>query len=73
MAGDKLIFEGIVENAMGNGNFLVSVENIEDSIHCTLSGRIRKNAIRIVEGDKVRIEVTPYDPSRGIIVYRMKG
>jgi len=73
MAGDKLSFQGVVERAMGNGNFLVVVETISEPIRCTLSGKIRKNTIRIVEGDGVKIEVSPYDVSKGTIVYRMKG
>jgi len=73
MAGDKLEFQGVVEKAMGNGNFRVAVKQMAEPLRCTLSGRIRKNTIRIVEGDNVKIEVSPYDVSKGVIVYRMKG
>ncbi len=73
MAGDKLVFVGKIEKAMGNGNFRVSIPDTQTPLQCTLSGRIRKNTIRIVEGDMVKIEVSPYDISKGIIVYRLKG
>lgn len=73
MAGDKIDFLGTVIKAMGNGNFRVAIDEMEAPLHCVLSGRIRKHAIRVVEGDSVKVEVSPYDLSRGTIVFRMKG
>jgi len=73
MAGDKMEFVGVVEKALGNGNFRVNAEGVSVPLKCTLSGKIRKNTIRIIEGDSVRIEVSPYDISRGVIVYRLKS
>lgn len=70
MTKDVLEFEGIVIQSRGNGNFLVESEDL--TISCVLSGKIRKHAIRILEGDKVKVEVSPYDLSKGRIVYRMK-
>lgn len=67
----KMEFEGIIKAAKGSGNFLVSLESGPE-ILCTLSGKIRNNNIRVVEGDLVKIEVSPYDLSRGRIVYRHK-
>lgn len=71
---DHLQFDGIVLAARGNGNFLVQIDNSESPpISCSLSGKIRKNSIRILEGDKVKIEVSPYDMTRGLISYRSKA
>jgi translation initiation factor IF-1 len=71
---DCLQFEGIVLSARGNGNFLVKIDDSNsDPISCVLSGKIRKNTIRILEGDRVKIEVSPYDLSRGRICYRSKA
>lgn len=67
---DKLEFEGVVIAAKGNGNFIIKA-NQGPEIFCSLSGKIRKNNIRIMEGDTVKIEVSVYDTSRGRIVYRM--
>lgn len=71
MAGDKLEFEGTVIAARGNGRFLVLSE--EQEIQCTLSGKIKQNNIRVLEGDKVKIEVSPYDTRNGRIVFRFKA
>jgi translation initiation factor IF-1 len=65
-------FLGVVQKAMGNGNFLVKTSELPTPVRCTLSGKIKKNTIKIIEGDKVRIEASPYDLTRGRIVYRMK-
>jgi translation initiation factor IF-1 len=68
---DKLEFEGIVETSC-KGKFKVRVnENYE--VLCSLSGKIRQNDVRILVGDKVKIEVSPYDLKIGRIVFRCKG
>lgn len=74
MAGDKLEFDGIVSNARGNGMFIVKVspENGGNDVLCKLSGKIRQNNIKILECDKVKIEVSPYDLTKGVIVYRSR-
>ena len=66
---DKLEFEGKVEEALPNAMFRVKCDNAL-SVLATISGRIRKNYVRILPGDRVTIEVSPYDPSRGRITYR---
>lgn len=63
--------EGTVEEALSNGMFRVLLEN-GHSIICVISGRMRMNFIRIMPGDKVRVEMTPYDLSKGRITYRYK-
>lgn len=67
---DALEFEGVVED-FSNGKFKVRV-NPDFAALCTLSGKIRQSAIKVIVGDKVRIEVSPYDTTMGRIVYRLK-
>lgn len=68
---DCLQFDGIVLAARGNGNFLVKLDDSNsDPVSCVLSGKIRKNTIRILEGDRVKIEVSVYDLSKGRIIFR---
>ena len=63
--------EGVVEEALSNGMFKVLLEN-DHSIIAVISGRMRMNFIRIMPGDKVKVEMTPYDLSKGRITYRYK-
>ena len=70
MAKNDLIkLDGIVEEALSNANFRVRLEN-DHVILATISGKMRMNYIRILAGDKVTIEMSPYDLTRGRIVYR---
>ncbi len=62
--------EGTVVDTMPNTTFRVELEN-GHIIMAHISGRIRKNYIRIMTGDKVRVEMTPYDLSKGRITYRL--
>jgi len=73
MAGDLLEFEGTVLKAQGNGIFLVKLDAGSVEISCHLSGKIKKNTIRILEGDRVKVSVSPYDLTKGIITFRTKG
>ena len=57
------------EEALGNTNFRVTLDNGMELI-CTISGKIRKNYIRIMPGDKVKVEVSPYDITKGRITRR---
>lgn len=68
---DRLEFEGEVIDA-NKGKFKVKVhENLV--VLCTLSGKIRMNSVKILIGDKVKIEVSEYDTSQGRITYRNKS
>ncbi len=69
--GDKLEFEGRVEEALPNAMFRVKCEN-GLLVLATVSGRMRKNYIRILPGDRVSVEVSAYDPSRGRVTFRHK-
>jgi translation initiation factor IF-1 len=67
---DKLIFDGVVEE-FSNGKFTVKI-NEGYRVLATLSGKIRQNAVRIIVGDFVQVEVSAYDPQMGRIIYRLK-
>ncbi len=68
---DVLTFSGIVTDKLPNTMFRVTLEN-GHQILATISGKIRKNNIRINVGEKVQVEMTPYDLSRGRITFREK-
>lgn len=61
---------GTVQEALGNAMFRVKVENSEHMVTAYLGGKLRQNEIKIIEGDKVILEVSPYDLSKGRIMYR---
>jgi translation initiation factor IF-1 len=62
---------GQVVEALPNAMFRVELEN-EHEIICHVSGKIRMNYIRILPGDKVAVELSPYDLTKGRITYRYK-
>jgi translation initiation factor IF-1 len=67
---DVLIVEGEVIENLPNTLFRVKLNDSDKVILCYLSGKMRKNYIKILPGDKVRIEITPYDVNKGRIVFR---
>lgn len=73
---DLVEFDGIVTDVLAGSTFKVAVKNndgtVGHSVLCYLGGKIRQNSIRIILHDQVRIAVSPYDPSRGKIIYRSK-
>ena len=72
MAKDDLIkMSGKIEDVLPNAMFRVELEN-RHKILATVSGRLRQNNIRILLGDSVEVEMSPYDLNRGRIVYRNK-
>ena len=68
---EQLEFPGVVRELLPNATFRVKLEN-GHTIHAFISGKMRMNYIRILPGDKVTVELTPYDLSRGRIVFRAK-
>ena len=66
---DAFEVNGTVSQALANTRFKVELET-GNEILAHVAGRMRKNFIRIVPGDKVRVELSPYDLSKGRIVYR---
>ncbi len=72
MAKQELIKQdGVIEESLSNAMFRVRLEN-DHLIVATISGKMRMNYIRILPGDKVSVEMSPYDLSRGRITYRYK-
>lgn len=71
MKDNVTVVEGEVVENLPNTLFRVKLFNSEKVILCYLSGKMRKNYIKILPGDKVRAEMTPYDLNRGRIVYRI--
>lgn len=66
----KLKIKGIVVETLQGGNFKVKLENNVE-IMANVSGKIRVNRIQILKGDTVEVELSPYDLTRGRIVYRI--
>jgi len=67
-----LEFTGLVLQELGNSMFRVELD-LGQTITCTISGKIRKNYIRIMAGDRVKVEVSPYDLTKGRITIRLKN
>lgn len=63
--------DGTIIEALSNAMFRVQLEN-DHIIIATISGKMRMNYIRILPGDRVKVEISPYDLSRGRISYRYK-
>ncbi len=68
---DALELEGIVKEVLPNATFLVELPN-GHRIHAHISGKLRMNFIRILAGDKVTVEMSPYDLTKGRITWRSK-
>jgi translation initiation factor IF-1 len=68
---DIISLDGRVEEVLPNAMFRVKLEN-NHIILGHISGKMRQNRIQILAGDKVRVEMSPYDLNRGRIVYRTK-
>ncbi|XP_022760900.1 uncharacterized protein LOC111307141 isoform X1 [Durio zibethinus] len=71
--GDKkFVHEGLITESLSNGMFRVLLDN-QDLILGYLSGKIRKNFVRVLPGDRVRVELSPYDSTKGRIVFRLRN
>jgi translation initiation factor IF-1 len=68
---DSIEMEGVVTDTLPNTKFRVKLENGHEVI-AHISGRMRKHYIRILTGDKVKVEMTPYDLSKARITYRAR-
>lgn len=64
--------EGVVLENLPNARFRVKLDEAENEILAHVSGKMRMNYIRILPGDRVRVELSPYDLTMGRIVYRYK-
>jgi translation initiation factor IF-1 len=73
LARDDLIpAEGTIIDKQPNAFFKVQLDNTQHVVLAAVSGKMRKNRIRILVGDRVSVEMSPYDLSRGRITYRYK-
>ena len=73
MAKDDLVpAEGVIIDKQPNAFFKVQLINSEHVVLAAISGKMRKNRIRILVGDRVTVEMSPYDLTRGRITYRLK-
>jgi len=68
---EKIEVEGVVVEALPNTMFKVMLEN-DHEVLAYLSGRMKKYYIKVLLGDHVRVELSPYDAARGRIIYRHK-
>ena len=72
MSRDDLIqMEGVVTRILGRGTMEIECEN-DIVVRGILSGRMKKNRIKVIQGDRVKISVSPYDTSHGLVTYRYK-
>lgn len=69
---EALKMTGLITDALGNSMFRVELDNIGTEIICHISGKMRQNYIRIMPGDKVEVEMSPYDLTKGRITRRLK-
>ena len=71
MPKDAIEFEGVIKESLPNAMFRVELDN-GHLVLAHISGKIRKNFIKILPGDRVKVELTPYDLNRGRITYRVQ-
>ena len=72
MKEELIELSGVVVDKQPNAHFKVKLNDTEHIVYATISGRMRRNRIRILMGDRVDIEVSPYDLTKGRITYRHK-
>jgi translation initiation factor IF-1 len=72
MKEDLIEVAGVVVDKQPNAFFKVQINNSEHIVLATISGRMRRNRIRILAGDRVDVEMSPYDLTKGRITYRHK-
>lgn len=68
---EKIEAEGVVSEALPNAMFRIKLDDGREVL-CHLSGKMRIHYIKVMPGDRVKIEMTPYDEKRGRVVYRYK-
>jgi translation initiation factor IF-1 len=72
MAKEDIIeVTGVVEEVLPGNMFKVKIDNMPNRMLCYTSGKLKQHKIRIILGDKVKVEVSPYDLSKGRVSYRL--
>jgi translation initiation factor IF-1 len=69
---EKVEFDGEIVEALRNGMYRISLDNGHEALGYT-SGKMRRFRIRILPGDRIKVELSPYDLARGRIVYRYRN
>jgi len=70
---EPIEFEGLVEEILPGGQFRVRLDGSDTCILVYTAGKMRKNRIRTAVGDRVTVEMTPYDLTRGRLIFRHRG
>jgi translation initiation factor IF-1 len=70
---DAIEVEGTVTESLPNAIFRVTLDGGDRTVLAHLSGKVRLNFVRIVPGDRVRVELSPYDLTKGRITWRVRG
>lgn len=68
---ELLELTGTVSEVLPNSTFRVKVDNMEQIVLCYMGGRLKQNKIKVILGDHVKIEMSPYDLTKGRITYRI--
>lgn len=68
---DLIELEGLVTRVMGRGTMEIQCDN-DVTVRGVLSGRMKKNRIKVISGDRVKVSVSPYDTTHGLVTYRFK-
>ena len=72
MAKDDILeLEGLVDEVLPGSMFRVKIGNMPNPLLCYMGGKLKQHKIRIILGDKVKIEVSPYDLTKGRVTYRL--
>ena len=69
---EQFKIKGVIVEQLPNAMFRVRIEAGEREVIAHMSGRMRKNRIRVLQGDEVTVEMSPYDLTKGRIIYRFK-
>jgi len=69
---DHIEFEGTVEEACGGGQYRITLDKTGQKVLAQLNGRMKRHHIRVIPGDRVKVALSPYDTSHGLIVFRGK-
>lgn len=67
---DRFQLEGVVVDCVKGGKFIVHLEQMDKDIECVTSGKLKQNFIKIIRGDKVTVDISPYDLTKGRIIWR---
>ena len=70
--GDHVEVEGTITDAIGGGQYLVDVDGSDVQVRVRLCGKMKQHKIMVIPGDRVRVNLSPYDMTSGFITYRIR-